>query len=191
VTGLAGRRVLPLVAAAHQRRGDHEICGGPVAGHRDIADNRDPEQGLDVRVMRMRLQPIPEEHQQIDLALGDAGADLLVAAVRAAPEADDRQPELLLQQVTGRGRRGQLVTGQQIQVLLGPLQHVPLPIVVRNQGDPSPCGPRRVVGHADPLRYSLPGLGAQLEPELRLARCQADRGGLSFASLPAHESCVQ
>ena len=38
MTGLAGRRVLPLMAAAHQRRGDHEISGGPVAGNRDIAD---------------------------------------------------------------------------------------------------------------------------------------------------------
>jgi len=105
VTSLAGRRVPLLVAAAHQRRGDHEVCGGPVAGNRDIADNRDSEQGLDVRVMRMWLQRIPEEHQQIDLALGDAGADLLVTAVRAAPEAGDRQPEILLQEVTGGGRR--------------------------------------------------------------------------------------
>jgi hypothetical protein len=61
--------------------------------------------------MRMWLQRIPEEHQQIDLALGDTGADLLVTAVRAAPEAGDRQPELL-QEVAGRGRREQLVAGQ-------------------------------------------------------------------------------
>ena len=80
-------------------------AGCPVAGNRDIADNGDPEQGLDVRVMRMRLQRIPQEHQQIDLALGDAGADLLVAAAGAAPEAGDRQPELLLQEAAGRGRR--------------------------------------------------------------------------------------
>ena len=46
VTGLAGGRVPRLVAAAHQRRGDHEVCGGPVAGDWNIADNRDPEQGL-------------------------------------------------------------------------------------------------------------------------------------------------
>jgi hypothetical protein len=36
--------------------------------------------------MRMRLQRIPQEHQQVDLALGDTGTDLLVTAVRAAPE---------------------------------------------------------------------------------------------------------
>ena len=66
------------MAAVHQRGGDHEICGGSVAGNRDIADDRDSEQGLDVRVMRMWLQRIPQEHQQVDLALGDAGANPLV-----------------------------------------------------------------------------------------------------------------
>jgi len=90
VARLTRRRVPLLVAAAHQRRGDHEVCGGPVAGHRDIADHRDAEQRLDVRVMWMWLERIPEEHQQVDLALGDAGADLLVATVGAAPEAGDR-----------------------------------------------------------------------------------------------------
>jgi hypothetical protein len=78
------------MAPAHQRRGNHEVCGGPVAGNRDIADHRHSQQNLDVRVMRMWLQRIPEEHQQIDLALRDPGADLLVTTVRAAPEAGDR-----------------------------------------------------------------------------------------------------
>ena len=36
VTGLTGRRVPVLMAAAHQRRGNHEVCGGPVAGHREL-----------------------------------------------------------------------------------------------------------------------------------------------------------
>ena len=88
--GVKAHGVPVLMAAAHQRRGDHEVCNIPVAGNRDIADHRDAEQCLDVWVMRMWLQRIPEEHQQIDLALGDTGADLLVTAVRAAPEAGDR-----------------------------------------------------------------------------------------------------
>ena len=53
------------MALAHQRRGDQEVGSRPVAGNRDIAHNRDPEQGLDVRIMRARLQWIPKEHQQI------------------------------------------------------------------------------------------------------------------------------
>jgi hypothetical protein len=123
----------------------------------------------------MWLERIPEEHQQVDLALGNAGADLLVAAVGAAPEAGDRQPELLLQEVTGRGRREQFVTGQQIQVVLGPLQHVPLLIIVRDQGDPPPGGRRRLVRHADPLGRSLPGPAARLAADSRLARCHVGR----------------
>ena len=159
---LARCRVPLLMVAAHQRRGNQEIRGSPVAGNRDIADHRDPEQGLDIRVMRMWLQRVPQKHQQVDLAFGDAGTDLLVTAVRAAPEAGDRQPELLLQEVTGGGRGEQLVTGQQVQVVLGPLEHVPLLVVVRDQGNPPPCRRRRVVGHANPLRRSLPGSGAPL-----------------------------
>src|SRR4029077_20394026 len=61
----------------------------------------------------------------------------------------------LLQEVTGRGRREQFVTGQQIEVVLGPLEHVPLLVVVRDQGNLSPCGSRRVVGHANPLGCSF------------------------------------
>jgi len=39
----------------------------------------------------------------------------------------------------------------------GPLEHVPLLVVVGDQGDPSSGGRRRVVGHADPLGRSYPG----------------------------------
>jgi hypothetical protein len=50
VTGLDRRRVPSLMALAYQRRGDKEVRGGPVAGDRDVADNRDPEQGLSLRI---------------------------------------------------------------------------------------------------------------------------------------------
>jgi len=161
VTGLVRHRVPPLMAAAHQRRGDQEVRAGPVAGDRDIAGNRDPEKGFDVGIVRMWLQRVPQEHQQVDLALGDAGADLLVTAVRAAQEAGGWQARLLLQEVTRRGRREQLVTGQQIQVVPGPLEHVPLLVAVRDQGNPPPGGRRRVVGPARP-RPARPRLYAAL-----------------------------
>src|SRR5438093_13546272 len=51
--------------------------------------------------MRLGLQRIPQEHQQIDLALSDPGTDLLVAAERATAETGDRQPEPFLQQTAG------------------------------------------------------------------------------------------
>jgi hypothetical protein len=52
--------------------------------------------------------------------------------------------------VTGSSRGEQLVTGQQVQVVLGPLEHVPLLVVVRDQGNPPPCGRCRVLGNASP-----------------------------------------
>src|SRR5207248_2068239 len=100
---------------------DDEVGGGPVAGDRDVAHHRDPEQGLDVRIVRVRLQRVPEEHQQVDPALRDPGADLLVTAVRAAAEAGDRQAEPVLQQAARGGGGEQLVAGQQVQVVPGPL----------------------------------------------------------------------
>jgi len=42
----------------------------------------------------LRLQRIPEEDEQVDLAFSDARADLLIAAERPAAEAGDRQAEL-------------------------------------------------------------------------------------------------
>ena len=71
------------VAVVQQRRGDQEVGGRQVAGHRDVPDGGDPQQCLDVGVVRLRLERVPEEDQQVDAALGDLGADLLVAADRA------------------------------------------------------------------------------------------------------------
>ena len=42
--------------------------------------------------MGLRFQGVPEEHQQVDFALGDLGADLLVAAQRTAKQAMDIVP---------------------------------------------------------------------------------------------------
>jgi hypothetical protein len=52
-------------------------------------------------IVRLRLQRIPEKHQQIDLAIGDPGADLLVAAEQAAAEAGDGQAGFLVKQAPG------------------------------------------------------------------------------------------
>jgi hypothetical protein len=57
----------------------------------------------------MRLERIPEEDQHVDLAIGDPGADLLVAAERAAAQAGHRQPEFGHEEVTGRASRAQVV----------------------------------------------------------------------------------
>ncbi len=126
-----------LVAAVHQRRGDQEVGGGAVAGHRDVPHHGDAQQRLDVRVVRLRLERVPEEDQDVDLALRDLGADLLVAAERAALQAGDRQPELVAEQRAGGAGGAEVVLGQQRAVEPGPLREVRLLVVVRDQGDPA------------------------------------------------------
>ena len=142
---------------------------------------------FNVRVVRMRLQRVPQEDQDVDLALGEAGADLLVAAVGAAPEAGNGQAKLLGQQMAGRGGCEQVVSVEEIEVVLGPLQHVPFLIVVRDQGDPPPrrrrclvgnvCPPGSVVGlrarqGATPARLdAIPASGSETTaPPLAIAR---------------------
>ena len=66
---------------------------------------------------------------------GDRGADLLVAAERAAQEAVHRQPELLGDQAAGRAGGEQVVLGQRPTVEPGPGEHVGLAVVVRDQRD--------------------------------------------------------
>ena len=65
-------------------------------------DPLEPQQGLDVRVVRLRLERVPEEDQKVYLTLDDLGADLLVAAEGAALEPLDRELQLLLESRPGR-----------------------------------------------------------------------------------------
>jgi len=66
--------------------------------------------------VRLGLQRVPEEDQQVDVAVRDPGADLLVAAQRAAEEAGDRQAELVAEQ-SARGR------GRSVRSGSGPVRH--------------------------------------------------------------------
>lgn len=90
--------------------------------------------------MRLGLEGVPEEDQDVDAALGDPGADLLVAADRAAEEPGDRQAELELQQAAGGAGGVDRVVVQGFQVVLGPAEQVGLLVVVRYEGDVSSGG---------------------------------------------------
>ena len=91
-------RELALIAARHEWRRDDEVGGRAVACHGDVPDDRDPDERLHVGVVRLRLQRIPEEDEDVELALRDERADLLVAAERAALEPGDGQVELALEE---------------------------------------------------------------------------------------------
>ena len=58
-----------IVRLAHQGGRDQEIRRGTVAGGRDVVQHGDAQQGLDVRVVRQRLERVPEEDQEVDARL--------------------------------------------------------------------------------------------------------------------------
>ena len=71
-----------VVFAVHQWRGNHKVGGRAVAGNRDVPYRRHPQERFDIRVVRHRLERVPEKDQEVDLVIDDHCADLLVAAQR-------------------------------------------------------------------------------------------------------------
>ena len=131
-----------MVLLAHERAGEHEVGRGAVAGDRDVVDDGDAQQRLDVDVVRVRLQRIPEEDHEVDPALSDRRADLLIAAQRPAQEAMHREAELGRELRAGRAGGVQLVLRERAAVVLRPLQHVGLAVVVRDQRELLAAGHR-------------------------------------------------
>ena len=63
-----------------ERRGNQKVSRAPVAGGRDVVEDREAQQRFDVDIVGLRLERIPEEYEQIDVAFGEHRADLRVAA---------------------------------------------------------------------------------------------------------------
>ena len=55
-----------MVLLAHQRTRENEVGCGAVAGDRHVVDDGDAQERLDVDVMGVRLERIPEEDDEID-----------------------------------------------------------------------------------------------------------------------------
>ena len=124
-----------LVDAPHQGARQDEIRSGAVARDRAVVDDRDAEQRLDVHVVGLRLQRVPEEDNAIEPAFGDSRAHLLVAAERSAEKAMDGQVERLGHEPTGRARRVQLVVAKDMTVRQRPVEHLPLAVIMGNEGE--------------------------------------------------------
>jgi hypothetical protein len=115
-------------------------------------DHSDPQQSLDVHVVRLRLQRIPEENHEVDAAVDDPRADLLIPTERPAQEASNRQAELRRKQCSRRACCKQFVMDKRAAIVPGPVQQVALTVVMRDQrhtlsrrhwyGDPNHCVPR-------------------------------------------------
>src|SRR5262245_18822923 len=127
-----------LVVIVEQRRRDQHVGGREVAGDRNVPQRRQAKERLDVGVVRLRLERIPEEDEQIDRALGDPGSDLLVAAERSAHQPGDLEPQLVLQQGPGRPGGNQVVLRQRGAVELRPAQQLDLLVVVSDECDYPP-----------------------------------------------------
>src|SRR5215469_3632062 len=129
----------------------------------------------------MRFQRVPEEHEQVDLPIRDAGPDLLIPAEWPAVEPGHRQADFLAEHPAGGAGREQAVLGKEVAVELGPLTHVPLTAVVRDERDPAPrrCFSETVVGrHGSSMPDRCCGHGTA-----RLAPCV--RPSTSPACMPA------
>ena len=80
--------IAPIEVAALQAVNEH-FGGGDVGGQRDVVDIAQAQQGHFVGFTGLGVDGVAEEQQQIDLVAGDAGRDLLVAALNAREEALD------------------------------------------------------------------------------------------------------
>src|ERR1700722_8920441 len=85
--------------------------------------------------MRLRAHRVPEENEHVKVTRSDQRADLLVTAEWPALEAGDGQVQAVTQHLAGRAGRIQDVTGEDVTVVLDPLEEVTFPVVVRDQGD--------------------------------------------------------
>src|SRR6516162_759253 len=83
--------------------------------------------------MRLGLQGIPEEDQEVDLPFHDLAADLLVAPERTALQGHDVEPQRLAKETARRSSCVELMSRQQLPVEPRPLQELLLLVVVCNQ----------------------------------------------------------
>jgi hypothetical protein len=86
--------VAPVEVAALQTMDEH-LCGGDVGGQRDVVHITQAQQRHLIGLTGLCIDGVAEEQEQIDLVAGDAGRDLLVAALDARQESLDLQARCL------------------------------------------------------------------------------------------------
>ena len=133
---LAQGILVTLVLPLHERAGQHEVGRGPVAGDRRVVHDGNPQERLDVDIVRLWLERIREEDDKVDAPLGKRRSNLLVASERTAEESGDGQPEFPLKKGSGRARREQLVALERRSVPANPLEQAGFLMVVGDEGDP-------------------------------------------------------
>jgi hypothetical protein len=126
-----------LIGPTEQRGGNDHVSRSDITGDGDVPDRRQTQQRLDVRVVRLRFERVPEEHEDVDQILRDLRADLLVPTHRPAEETGNGQPELIFKEGSRRTGGVESVFSQGLPVVLGPAQQLYLLVVVCDQSDVS------------------------------------------------------
>ena len=123
-------RETAAVFFVHQMGGEHKVRRGAVTGDGDIPDYGDSEKRLDVRIVRHWFQRIPEENHKIDFAQRYLGAQLLIAAQRAAFHLVNRDAQFLFDYSAGGSGGVDFVIAQFGFIELDPFQQIGFFIIV-------------------------------------------------------------
>lgn len=162
------------VTLVDERRRDQKVGSGAITGTRNIVEDSNAQQGFDVYIVRLRLHRVPEENQNVNLALDNHCPELLVAAERTRLQFrnDIRRDSLmssgecLLDQATGRARTDEFVMEQELPVPIHPLHQITLAMIVRNER--YPFGRTHVLFLLrDCSKKNLPLSGDEREVELK------------------------
>lgn len=114
---------------------DDIIGGRLVGGDGNVIDNGDAQECLDVGIVRLGLQGIPEKDDDVDLPFGDLCADLLIAAERARKIAFDLQPRRFGNEFCRRARAAKVELGKRFLIGDRPLNDLVFLVVVRDERD--------------------------------------------------------
>src|SRR6202023_2728790 len=134
------RRAIRLVIrqVAEERRRYQHVRRAAIARDRNIVEDRESKQRLDVDVVRLRRQRIPKEDDDVDLFLSDERSDLRVAAKRARQEHGDRKIQLLGDGSARRRSRKDFALSERAAVERRPRGHLVLARIVSDERNARP-----------------------------------------------------
>ena len=112
---------------------DQHLGGGDVGGHGDVVHIAQAQQSHLIRLAGLGIDGVAEEQQQVDLVAGNAGRDLLVAALHPGQKTLYLQAGGLGNQFTGSAGRHQFMLAQNAAVRRAELNHQLLFGVMRDQ----------------------------------------------------------
>ena len=111
------------------------ICRSQIGCQRNVVYVAQPQQGRDIRLVRLGRERIAQENHGQNPFLGNPRTDLLVTSQRPAEHALNVQPGVLGQDVSGGSSGDQVELRQNLLMPLHKGQQIVFLTVVGNQGD--------------------------------------------------------